>query len=84
MKTALSQQQTQILQRLSEGELWEIATNRAQPRSLRQAAMERWLFPSEYGYPWARERKQKLKGLWEDEDNPTRKYARAQKAAAGR
>ena len=64
-------QRLRRLQGLSETDLWEVATNRQQPRSLRQAAMERWLFPSDYGYAWAGERNQKLKKLWEEELNAT-------------
>jgi hypothetical protein len=46
---------------LSEDELWDIVMGHQQPRLMRQAAMERWLFPADYGYMWANERLQRLK-----------------------
>ena len=53
---------------LSEDELWDLAMSHQQPRRVRRVAMQRWLFPSDYGYPWAGERLQRLR------ERPGRKH----------
>jgi hypothetical protein len=41
---------------VSEDELWSLAMSRNCPQQVREEAMQRWLFPAEYGYTWATER----------------------------
>lgn len=41
---------------LSEDELWRLANDRACSSTVRQEAMQRWLFPAQFGYSWASER----------------------------
>ncbi len=50
--------------RLSEDELWDLATDRWLDASLREEAMWRWLFPAEYGYWWANHRVQRLRAQY--------------------
>jgi hypothetical protein len=47
--------------RLSEDELWTLATDRRLTAEIREEAMWRWLFPEEYGYRWANLRVQHLR-----------------------
>ena len=46
---------------VSENDLWSLAMNRDCPQQIRQEAMQRWLFPADYGYPWAAERLNRLR-----------------------
>ncbi len=50
-------------ERLSEDELWILATDRRLDAGMREEAMWRWLFPDEYGYRWAGHRVQRLRAL---------------------
>ncbi len=50
--------------RLSEDALWSLATDWRLAAEVRQEAMSRWLFPSDYGYGWARRRVQDLRSRY--------------------
>jgi hypothetical protein len=41
---------------LSEDELWHLANDRTCSAIVRREAMQRWLFPAQYGYLWATDR----------------------------
>ena len=41
---------------LTEDMLWKIATNYRESAFTRHEAMQRWLYPTDYGYSWAIER----------------------------
>jgi hypothetical protein len=43
-------------EKLTEDDVWALATDLNCPLEVREAAMRRWLFPEEYGFDWARDR----------------------------
>ncbi len=46
---------------LTEDALWALATDWRQATEVREEAWDRWLFPEDYGYGWARLRVQQLR-----------------------
>ncbi len=48
-------------ERLSEDALWSLATDWRLAAEVRDEAMDRWLFPEDYGYGWAHLRVQQLR-----------------------
>ena len=43
---------------LTEDMLWKLATDYREYAAVRQEAMQRWLYPADYGYSWAGDRLQ--------------------------
>jgi hypothetical protein len=47
---------TNFWNKLTEDDLWALATDLNCPLEVREIAMHRWLFPEEHNYVWARDR----------------------------